>query len=395
LNREYVLDADPRREKIRRAIEINKARNVAIEHGQCYSKYVVVLDGDCMFDAAGWDVVQEEMLLGGSQHLSIPHVRSRIGALSAPGQKLAEPMLAFRHDSRIRFDNAIPFGEGDKLRLLYALGHDQIPGGGHCSVVGDATKIVGRVHHLATGEDDTETDNALRSKLRSESLDKLLYRISTEMPIRTIGHNRFYEQVDGFFDFSGPYSGVALDAPDGAHMVEVGAWKGKSIIYLATEMKGYGKRARIDAVDTWDGGTDSVLLDAIAAMGGANVLFETFLHNIKNSGVGHMIHPVQMRSVDAAKLYGDNSLDFVWIDAGHTYRDILDDLEAWYPKVKIGGLIAGHDYVPEHPVSWAGVVRAVSEFFKGKPLEIQPTGRCWKSVKYETNCPISRQRRWV
>ena len=195
LNRKYVLDAglgrtteecgstlEIRREKIRRAIEINGARNMAIERGQRYSKYVVVLDGDCMFDAAGWDVVQEEMLLGTSQHLSIPMVRSRIGALNEPGHKLEEPQVAFRHDSRVRFDNTIPFGESDKLRLLYDLGHDQIPGGGHCSVVGDATKIVGRVHHLSTGEDDTETDNALRCKLRSESLDKLLSRISTEMP---------------------------------------------------------------------------------------------------------------------------------------------------------------------------------------------------------------------
>ena len=53
----------------------------------------------------------------------------------------------------------------------------------------------------------------------------------------------------------------------------------------------------------------------------------------------------------------DDSLDFVYIDANHTYAHVLQDIELWTPKVKIGGLVAGHDFTGR-----AGVRRAVREF---------------------------------
>jgi hypothetical protein len=65
-------------------------------------------------------------------------------------------------------------------------------------------------------------------------------------------------------------------------------------------------------------------------------------------------------SVDAAKEIEDHSLDFVFIDANHTYEACKADVEAWLPKVKHTGFIAGHDYEnPGYP-SW-GVKRAVEE----------------------------------
>jgi hypothetical protein len=69
-------------------------------------------------------------------------------------------------------------------------------------------------------------------------------------------------------------------------------------------------------------------------------------------------------SVDAAKKFEDNALDFVYIDARHDYRSVTADLNAWYPKVKVGGVIAGHDYknsfVRRNLVE---VKRAVDNFF--------------------------------
>lgn len=41
----------------------------------------------------------------------------------------------------------------------------------------------------------------------------------------------------------------------------------------------------------------------------------------------------------------DGSCDIVYIDAGHSYEDVKRDLEAWIPKVKPGGVIAGHDFI--------------------------------------------------
>ena len=74
---------------------------------------------------------------------------------------------------------------------------------------------------------------------------------------------------------------------------------------------------------------------------------------------------IRAESVDAAKQIADGSLDFVFIDADHTYEGVRQDLDSWYPKVRPGGLISGHDM--DNPLqefknpNW-GVRRAVEEF---------------------------------
>lgn len=49
-------------------------------------------------------------------------------------------------------------------------------------------------------------------------------------------------------------------------------------------------------------------------------------------------------STEMAVNVPDGTLDWVWIDANHSYRAVLEDMDAWYPKVKSGGLFSGHDY---------------------------------------------------
>lgn len=65
----------------------------------------------------------------------------------------------------------------------------------------------------------------------------------------------------------------------------------------------------------------------------------------------------QQHSVEAAKGVGDETLDFVFIDADHTYEGALADIQAWTPKVKFGGAVSGHDYSDK----WPGVIQAVRE----------------------------------
>jgi hypothetical protein len=48
-------------------------------------------------------------------------------------------------------------------------------------------------------------------------------------------------------------------------------------------------------------------------------------------------------SLDAAKDFEDNSLDFVYIDGNHDFRHVIDDIDEWSKKVKPGGIIYGHD----------------------------------------------------
>ena len=67
----------------------------------------------------------------------------------------------------------------------------------------------------------------------------------------------------------------------------------------------------------------------------------------------------------ASLTFDDRKLDFVYIDACHDYRSVWSDLTDWYPKVKVGGIVAGHDYknscVRKNLVE---VKRAVDNFFR-------------------------------
>lgn len=64
----------------------------------------------------------------------------------------------------------------------------------------------------------------------------------------------------------------------------------------------------------------------------------------------------------------DEVLDMVYIDAGHTYECVANDLKAWIPKVKKGGIIAGHDYLATE----YGVRRAVDEVFGFGAVNVIP-----------------------
>jgi hypothetical protein len=66
-----------------------------------------------------------------------------------------------------------------------------------------------------------------------------------------------------------------------------------------------------------------------------------------NSINGHEDRAIMIRAKSeiAADIFPDNSLDFVYIDANHAYQYVVQDIQLWYPKVKPGGYICGHDYI--------------------------------------------------
>lgn len=157
---------------------------------------------------------------------------------------------------------------------------------------------------------------------------------------------------ENWFTYPNLYSRFVRELGDGSRIVEVGCWKGKSVAYLAVEVINSGKDIKIDAVDTWKGTPDESHHQQDIYVK-TDKLYQLFLSNI--SSLSDVINPFRMTSVEASLLYEDNSIDVVFIDAGHTYEDVKQDIITWKPKVKKGGYLAGHDYLLD------GVSKAVKE----------------------------------
>jgi len=163
--------------------------------------------------------------------------------------------------------------------------------------------------------------------------------------------NHIYQKIDGWFDFQSVYKNVVENGKDGDHFVEIGAWLGRSASFMATEIKNSGKKIKFDVIDTWKGSNEFYHNDYIEKHGS---VYENFLKNIDT--LKEFINPIVECSYIAPKYYEDSTLDFVYIDADHGYETVKKDILSWYPKVKMGGIIAGHDYYnSDH------VIRAVKD----------------------------------
>jgi FkbM family methyltransferase len=109
-------------------------------------------------------------------------------------------------------------------------------------------------------------------------------------------------------------------------------------------------------------------------------------------------HIIRMDSVKSANMFPDEFFDFIYIDADHSYEGVVRDLQAWWPKIKKGGLFCGDDYIPDDGDIWLtgqgdpiyagkfGVRKAVNEFVKEKNLNLyetteEPYWRQWYTFK--------------
>lgn len=77
---------------------------------------------------------------------------------------------------------------------------------------------------------------------------------------------------------------------------------------------------------------------------------------------------VREDSMSAARAVPNGSLDFVYIDGNHGREFVTQDLEAWVPKVRRGGIVAGHDYVTTHRKPWLQVKPAVDAFVRARRI---------------------------
>lgn len=186
-----------------------------------------------------------------------------------------------------------------------------------------------------------------------------------------------WEDLPGWFDYNDLYDRVIREAANFDTFVEVGVGFGRSIAYLAQGAIKACKKSRIYGVDPfyddWD--TDH------PTWGANHAQWAREMGGPYNAVVGAMreharaeleyVNLMRCRSVQAARMFDDRSLFFVFIDGSHHYEDVTADLAAWEPKLRSGGIFAGHDHTPSFP----GVLRAVAE--RWNDGETEQLGACW------------------
>lgn len=151
------------------------------------------------------------------------------------------------------------------------------------------------------------------------------------------------------------YTFAAQTFETGARVVEVGVMYGRSLAILEDAQRFHKKKFEVFGIDTWTGPPSMSECELwISALGISAKL-------------------IQSDSVAAAKEFEDNSCDMVFIDGDHSFEGCSRDIDAWLPKVKPGGFLAGHDYESTYP----GVVAAVNLRFPGFTHYANETGICW------------------
>jgi|LakMenEpi03Aug12_release.lakeMendotaPanAssembly.Ray.scaffolds.fasta_scaffold1086252_2 predicted O-methyltransferase YrrM len=180
---------------------------------------------------------------------------------------------------------------------------------------------------------------------------------------------KHYEGIFGWFDFDSIYREVNEKFND-ALFCEVGSFQGKSACYMAELIKESGKNNKLVCVDLWPTREELEHKKALGVgqgeeegkiLGLPKSILETFCDNMDAAGVRDIVYPIRQDSSKVADIFPDSYFSFIFIDAGHSYDQVTKDLKQWFPKLKPGGIFAGHDY-------YADVSRAVKDYF-GYELE--------------------------
>lgn len=147
-----------------------------------------------------------------------------------------------------------------------------------------------------------------------------------------------------------------LNSTDAKVVAEVGVREG----YFSKFILDNTSVDKLYAIDPWENNAE--LSDCETVFQTCKQLLDPF---------GDRAEMVKGYSPSASEMFEDGSLDFVYIDGLHDYESVKADIAGFYRKVKVGGIIAGHDY---HLGDWPGVYNAVNEFIAENNLEINVTG---------------------
>jgi len=165
-------------------------------------------------------------------------------------------------------------------------------------------------------------------------------------------------KIFGYSRYIDFYKTIVEHAQDDALFVEIGSFLGQSTAALAQLIQNSKKHIKVCAVDLFElsNFSDEPHAQVIQEHGGD--FFAAYNYNLQQAKVADHITSIKASSLEAAQQFEDRSISFLMIDASHKYSDVVDDIEAWYPKIKLGGIISGDDY------DWDSVKSAVIDTCK-------------------------------
>ena len=134
-----------------------------------------------------------------------------------------------------------------------------------------------------------------------------------------------------------------------ATVVEIGSWKGRSTIALATGIGARPGKGVVIAVDPHQGGHAHRML-------GEEDTFDQFVANLRGAGVADLVQPIRAASTAARGRVPDRSVDLLFVDGSHEIEHVLADIDAWESALRPGATVAFHDSISYPGV--AGALRA-------------------------------------
>lgn len=138
-------------------------------------------------------------------------------------------------------------------------------------------------------------------------------------------------QIAGFIQFCETCQQLVSEA----NYLEIGSWVGESALMIGSFK----------------------FVKSITSIDQCSLIVDEYYKNL--SCLNKFIRHINKKSCDAVVDICDDSIDILYVDGSHEYDEVKQDLLDYYPKVKHGGVIGGHDY---NPKGFPGVVQAVDEF---------------------------------
>jgi hypothetical protein len=147
---------------------------------------------------------------------------------------------------------------------------------------------------------------------------------------------------------------------------EVGVYRGENLKQLLACASG-----TVYAVDPWMSSKDPKVTGGKETQADMDAMYQSVLALEEQHLSKPTLIVLRMTSEQAATKI-NTPLDFVYIDACHSYEAVKADIGLWWPKIRPGGILSGHDYVTHKSIGFEfGVVQAVDQFVESNQLKDQ------------------------